>query len=50
MEKIKAAWDYVSSFFRYLAKPLEWTAGVIAKYPKGAMIVWAITIAAALAV
>lgn len=37
--------DKVKAFFSYLAAPLEWVAGIVAKYPKGAIIVWAISIA-----
>ena len=37
MDKIKAA-------VSYLAAPLEWTARLIGKYPKGALMVWAVTL------
>ena len=33
--------DKVKAVFSYLAAPLEWTAGVIGKYPKGTLMVWA---------
>jgi hypothetical protein len=33
--------DKIKAVFSYLAAPLEWTAGLVAKYPKGALMVWA---------
>lgn len=37
MDKIKAVGNFLS-------KPLDFAASIVAKYPKGALIVWAITL------
>lgn len=42
MEKIKSA---MKTTFDFLAAPLEWISGVVAKYPKGALIVWLVSLA-----
>jgi len=37
--------DKIKAVFSYLAAPLEWVAGLIGKYPKGALMVWAVSLA-----
>lgn len=42
---LKAFWSGATAALRFFAKPLEWSASLVARYPKGAMIVWAASIA-----
>jgi len=37
--------DKVKAFFSHFAAPLEWLAGKVAAYPKGTLIVWAVSLA-----